>query len=253
MGFARNTKHIEILVDYERSFLLSLLEKTAAIGRFTSFLFCAHYFPLYSLSPTCLCPPSAVGRSAADCAHQQVLQDGAAVVDLPDRHAAGDDAAAADERAAGGLLGGKVQGHARSRRTGATQVNLSANYTLSTLHTQTIVPSHQSNFWPSIQRFLFLETAFSSHFVCLPFCRLTRLQIEGAFWFSVVWSLGANLDGPSRAVFNTFLRRLMSGKLQDEGTVAGPAGDSSHQTTNSGTHESPCIFTSKSKHSTWAV
>ena len=39
-------------------------------------------------------------------------------------------------------------------------------------------------------------------------------QIEGAFWFSVVWSLGANLDGPSRAVFNTFLRRLMSGKLQ---------------------------------------
>ena len=44
-------------------------------------------------------------------------------------------------------------------------------------------------------------------------------QIEGAFWFSVVWSLGANLDGPSRAVFNTFLRRLMSGKLQDEGIV----------------------------------
>jgi hypothetical protein len=40
------------------------------------------------------------------------------------------------------------------------------------------------------------------------------LQIEGAFWFSVGWSLGANLDGPSRAVFNTFLRRLMSGKLQ---------------------------------------
>ena len=45
-------------------------------------------------------------------------------------------------------------------------------------------------------------------------------QLEGVFFFSLIWSFGSNLDVPGRQFFSEFLRKFMTGKLEDPALLA---------------------------------
>ena len=68
-------------------------------------------------------------------------------------------------------------------------------------------------------RSILLESHYSEHKISLP-CHFYFLPsrnlppVQSTFLFCLVWSLGATCDGNGHEKFDSFLRELMSGKME---------------------------------------